>query len=123
MTIERKNERKFYKNLRVWEKADQLAYDVYQVTKKFPKEELYGLTSQLRRAALSIPTNIVEGKGRQNSGERKHFLNIALGSLSEVEYLMEFSAKLGYLSYSDLKCLDQVRSQVGGMLWKLYQHY
>lgn len=76
---------KQYKKLLVWEKANELACKIYQETKQFPKEELYGITSQLRRAAVSIPTNIVEGSGRQNRKEFKQFVNIALGSLAETE--------------------------------------
>jgi four helix bundle protein len=66
-----------YKKLIVWHKADDLAHEVYKATKDFPKEEMYGITSQLRRAVLSVPTNIVEGYGRQGTNELKHFVNIA----------------------------------------------
>ena len=85
-----------YKRLIVWHKADELAYGIYMATKNFPKEESYGITSQLRRAALSVPTNIVEGYGRQGQKEFKYFVNIALGSLAEVKYLMDFSTRLNY---------------------------
>ena len=73
---------KGYKKLKVWQKADELALAIYIESKKFPKEEIYGITSQLRRAALSVPTNIVEGSGRQNKKEFRQFVNIALGSLA-----------------------------------------
>ena len=86
-------EEKGYKKLIVWQKADVLAYQVYIETKDFPKEEIYGVTSQLRRAALSVPTNIVEGYGRQGKKELRWFINIALGSLAETEYLLDFSLK------------------------------
>ena len=69
-----------YRRLIVWQRADELAFAVYQATRRFPTDELYGVTSQLRRAALSVPTNIVEGSGRQGPRELKRFLNIALGS-------------------------------------------
>ena len=88
---------KGYKKLRVWQKADDLAYRVYLETKKFPKDEIYGVTSQLRRAALSVPTNIVEGMGRQGKNELRKFISIALGSLAETEYLLEFCTRLNYL--------------------------
>ena len=78
-----------YKKLIVWQKADELAYQVYIETRNFPKEEIYGITSQLRRAALSVPTNIVEGYGRQSKNELRRFTNIALGSLAEVKYLID----------------------------------
>ncbi len=84
-------EDKGYRKLLVWQKADEFAYQVYIVTKTFPKNEIYGVTSQLRRAALSVPMNIVEGYGRQGRNELKYFANIALGSLAEAEYLIDFS--------------------------------
>ncbi len=77
--------------------ADELAFQIYLATKKYPKEEIYALTSQLRRAALSIPTNIVEGYSRRSDKELAHFLNISLGSLAETKYLLHFSSKLNYL--------------------------
>lgn len=87
-----------YKKLTVWRKADELAYRIYLATRSFPKEERYGITSQLRRAALSVPTNIVEGYGRQGRNELRQFANIALGSLAEVRYLIDFSSRFDYLS-------------------------
>lgn len=110
-----------YKKLTVWKKADELAYRVYLATKQFPKEELYGVTSQLRRAALSIPTNLVEGCGRQGQRELRQFVNIALGSLAEVEYLLDFSCKLGYLAQSDHEKLRNLRQEVGNLMWRFYQ--
>ena len=80
------SQEKGYKKLIVWRKADELAYQIYLETKKFPKDEVYGITSQLRRAAFSVPTNIVEGTGRQGKNEMRQFVNIALGSLAETEY-------------------------------------
>lgn len=112
---------KGYKKLIVWQKADDLAYQVYMVTKTFPKEEIYGITSQLRRAALSIPTNIVEGYGRQGRKELKQFVNIALGSLAEVEYLLDFSLRLKYLTVEEHKEIQDLRQQVGNLLWKFYK--
>ena len=112
---------KGYKKLFVWQKADELAYQIYLATKKFPKDELYGITSQVRRAALSIPTNIVEGSGRQSRGERKQFVNIALGSLTEVEYLFSFCLKVGYLDSQLYENLENLRHSVGALLWKFYK--
>lgn len=80
-----------FRNYEVWKKAHQFTLVVYKVTKKFPKEEMFGLTSQLRRASLSIPTNIAEGTARNSEKEFAHFLNIASRSASGVEYLIEFS--------------------------------
>jgi len=112
---------KGYKKLIVWQKADEFAYQVYLETKKFPKEEIYGITSQLRRAAVSIPTNIVEGTGRQNKNELKQFINVALGSLAEAEYLLEFCFRLGYLNEEIYQRLEALRREVGGLLWNFYK--
>lgn len=109
-----------YKKLIVWQKADELAYQIYMETKKFPKEEIYGITSQLRRATLSIPTNLVEGTGRQGKKELKQFANIALGSVAETEYLLDFSLKLEYFSQETHKKLQDLRQEVGNLLWKFY---
>jgi four helix bundle protein len=114
-------EEKGYKKLIVWQKADELAYQVYLATKKFPREETYGITSQLRRAVLSIPTNIVEGYGRQSKNELRQFISIALGSLAEVEYLLGFSVKLGYLSNEEHEKLQGLQEEVGRLLWKFYK--
>jgi four helix bundle protein len=114
---------KGYKKLLVWQRANELAREIYLATKKFPKDELYGITSQLRRAAVSVPTNIVEGSGRQNRNEFKQFVNIALGSLAETEYLLEFSFELKYLSIEDFNRLESIRKNVGGLLWNLYKSF
>lgn len=108
-------------NLEVWKLADDLARRAYQATKAFPKEELYGITSQLRRAALSVPTNIVEGYSRRGDRELGRFLDIALGSLAEVKYLLHFSQSLGYFSDTDYRELSQAAQQVGRKLWKFYE--
>ena len=113
--------KKGYKKLVVWQKADELAYQIYLATKSFPKEEIYGIISQLRRAALSVPLNIVEGYGRQGKKELKQFINVALGSLAEIEYLLDFSFKLSYLNQKDYKRLQDLRQEVGNLLWKFYK--
>jgi len=110
-----------YKKLTVWHKADDLAYQVYVETRSFPREETYGITSQLRRAALSVPTNIVEGCGRQGKKELKHFANIALASLAEARYLVDFSARLEYLNADQYKKLQSLGEEVGRLLWGFYQ--
>jgi four helix bundle protein len=112
-----------YKKLLVWQRANELAREIYLTTKKFPKEELYGITSQLRRAAVSIPTNIVEGSGRQNRNEFKQFINIALGSLAETEYLLELCLQLTYLNLESYNRLETSRKAVGGLLWNLYKSF
>lgn len=110
-----------YKKLTVWHKADELAYQVYIATRKFPKEEIYGITSQLRRAVLSVPTNIAEGYGRQSGKELKQFINVALGSLAEVKYLLDFSSRLKYFSTEQYERLDGLAQEVGKLLWKFYK--
>ena len=94
-----------YKKLKVWEKGHALAMLTYKLTKKFPKEELYGLTSQMRRAASSIPANIAEGCGRGSQAELRRFLTIASGSASELDYHAYLSKDLALLSdesYSEI---------------------
>jgi len=110
-----------YKKLIAWQKADDLAYQVYIATKSFPKEEIYGITSQLRRAVLSIPTNIAEGCARQNKKEWKHFVNIALGSLAETEYLLNFCKRLEYLGNYEHRKFQERREEIGRLLWKLFK--
>jgi four helix bundle protein len=105
-----------YKNLIVWQKADELALKVYRLSERFPKHELFGITSQLRRAALSIPTNIVEGYNRKSKRELHRFIDIALGSLAETEYLIDFSKKLGYIK-TDILHIETLINEVGKLLW------
>jgi four helix bundle protein len=107
----------------IWKKADELAYQVYLETKKFPKDEIYGITSQIRRSAVSVPTNIVEGTGRQNRNELKQFVNIALGSLAETEYLLEFCHRLKYLDSKGYIKLENIRKEVGCLLWNFYKSF
>ena len=110
-----------WKTLEVWQLADELAKNVYQATKPFPKEEIYGITSQLRRAALSVPTNIVEGYSRRGDRELGRFLDIALGSLAEVKYLLHFSSSMKYLSDADYSTLSGAANELGSKLWKFYE--
>ncbi|MHC1704226.1 MAG: four helix bundle protein [Tenuifilaceae bacterium] len=84
--------------LEAWKEAVELTVDVYSITKLFPKEELYGLSSQIRRAVVSIPSNIAEGCARRSSAETIHFLYIAIGSLAEVETQILISKRLGYIT-------------------------
>jgi four helix bundle protein len=86
-----------FRELKVWHKAHQLTLDVYRATKSFPREELYSLTNQIRRAAISIGANIAEGAGKNSRPEFAWFLQIALGSASELEYHLLLARDLGYL--------------------------
>ncbi len=92
---------KEYKNLEVWKRAHRMTIDIYQLTKSFPKEEQYGLTSQLRRAMASVSTNITEGCGRNSQREFSRFLQISGGSASEVEYLILLTRDLKFIKESE----------------------
>ena len=96
---------KSYKDLKVWQEAIQLVKDIYQITLRFPKEEIYGLTNQIRRAAVSIPSNIAEGKSRYSKREFLQFLYIAKGSCAEVETQLIIASELKYI---DVKTLNSV---------------
>ena len=110
-----------WQKLEVWKLADELAYCVYQATKNFPKEEIYGLTSQVRRAALSVATNLVEGYSRKGDKELSRFINISLGSLAETKYLLYFSHRLGYLENDKYDDLRKGYETLGKLLWKFYE--
>ena len=99
-----------------WQKAHELTLHVYQVTSRFPKEELYGLTSQLRRSVLSIPSNIAEGCGRNGDKEFARFLQIAMGSASEAQYQLLLSRDLDYLNTTEYQQLEQAITEVKRML-------
>ena len=86
-----------YTKIKAWQLADELALLVYKATKEFPKREIWGLTSQMRRAAVSVPANIVEGSARRNRKEYLQFLYIAMSSLAELSYYIKFTKELGYL--------------------------
>lgn len=86
-----------YKNLKVFHTVDDLVVRVYEATVAFPKAEMFGLTSQMRRAAVSVPASIVEGASRHTDAEFAHFLNIAYGSLAEVRYYLDLAVRLGFL--------------------------
>ena len=107
---------KDFRKLIVWEKAHQLALVGYKITAAFPREEMYGLTSQLRRACVSVPTNIAEGCGRGSNAEFGRFLQIAMGSASEMEYLCLLAKDLAYLTDVDYTSLQQQVEEVKRML-------
>jgi four helix bundle protein len=110
-----------WEKLDVWKLADEMAYQVYLITRTFPKEEIYGLTSQLRRAALSIPTNIVEGYSRKGDKELARFTNISLGSMAETKYLVYFAHRLGYLPDSEYNKINSGYEALGKKLWRFYE--
>ena len=110
---------KDFKQLKVWEKAHQLALAIYKATAQFPKEELYGLTSQIRRASMSIPTNIAEGCGRNTDAEFARFLQIAMGSASETEYELILAHDLEFLAKDHYENLQTQVEEVKKMLSSL----
>jgi four helix bundle protein len=105
-----------YRDLVAWKKAMELVTEVYRITERFPKEEIYGLTSQLRRAAVSVPCNIAEGQGRLTKGEFHQFLGYARGSLLEMETQILIARNLGYLPQSQVSSLLEISAEVGRIL-------
>lgn len=110
---------KNYKELNVWQKAMDIAVSIYRLTLTFPKDELFGLVSQIRRAAVSIASNIAEGEGRKSSNEFHHFLGIALGSISELETQIELSVRIGFTEKSEIQSLVNDLATLGKMLTAL----
>jgi four helix bundle protein len=105
-----------FRKIMAWKKADDLVVLVYEVTKAFPREELYGLTSQLRRAMVSVAANIAEGSGKQYLKEFRQFLYTARASLSEVEYYIHLSHRLGYLDGEKVAKLEEARQDAAKTL-------
>ena len=113
------NPAKRYRDLLVWQKADELALRIYKLSNDFPNKYTYDLTNQLRRSALSIPTNLAEGSASPHTKELLQFINIANWSLSETQYLLEFAGKLELIKDSDLQQLDASCSEISKMLRSL----
>jgi four helix bundle protein len=95
-----------YNKIKAWQLADELAIKIYKLTQKFPRDEIFGLTSQMRRAAVSVPANIVEGSARQYQKEYLQFLYISMGSLAELGYYIRFSHEMGYLNKEDYDVMN-----------------
>ncbi len=105
-----------FRKMQVWEKAHQFVLRLYQITARFPKQEMYGLTSQIRRAAASIPANIAEGAGRETQAELAHFLYIAAGSAAELDYHLLLARDLGYIGSQDYAELETCITEIKRML-------
>ena len=105
-----------FRDLQVWQRAMDLVEDVYKVTKRFPRDERFGLTAQIRRAAVSIPSNIGEGKRRKRRKPLLNHLDIALGSQGEVEVQLEIAKRVGFLAASDYRRLISQVDEIGRML-------
>jgi four helix bundle protein len=110
---------KDFRQLKVWVKSHELALSIYRVTKDFPKEELYGLTSQIRRSSTSIPANITEGCGRNTDADFARFLQVAMGSASETEYHLLLCHDLGFLSKENYLKLNTDVTEIKRMLTSL----
>ena len=108
--------KKPHKKLNVWQKSIILIQKIYELTRSFPKIEIYGLTNQMRRAAISIPANISEGAARQTKKEFIQFLHVAQGSLSELDTHLEISQKLGYLKENSVQEISLLMNDIDKML-------
>jgi four helix bundle protein len=113
------SEIRHFRELRVWQRGMDLVEAIYLLSAVFPKSELYGLTSQIRRAAVSVPSNIAEGHARASTKEYLHHLSTAQASLAEVETQIEIARRLGFLAQSDEAALLDSASQLGKQLYKL----
>ena len=108
-----------FRQLKVWQKAHQVTLDVYRATQQFPRTETYGLTAQMRRCAISIGSNIAEGRGRDGDNEFGRFIQIATGSAAELEYQLLVARDLGYLDASEYTKLNSDLAEIGRMLISL----
>ena len=105
-----------YRKLDVWQKAMDLVIECYHAAKRFPREEVYGLISQIQRAAVSVPANIAEGQGREHRKEFLHHLSIAHGSLAELETHLQIAERLNYLNSNDVQSLLTRSEEIGRMI-------
>jgi len=110
---------KTYRDLQAWQKSMTLVTEIYKILKSFPKDEIYGLTSQMKRCAISIPSNMAEGYGRNSTNEYIHFLRIATGSLYELQTQLEISTNLNYLDKDSFDKLYESSREIERMLSSL----
>lgn len=110
-----------YERFRAWQAAHRLALNVYRVTTNWPAPERYGLTAQVRRAALAVPTNLVEGAAKRGQKEFGRFLDVSVGSLAELGYLLRFARDSGILLETEWLDLEQARERTARILWCLYR--
>lgn len=122
-TVSRKqgavSSKKPHRNLTAWQKAMELVVAIYNVTKKFPKEEIYGLTSQLRRAAISVPSNIAEGAADRTTQQFSNFLSNAIGSLNEIDTQLDVALRLDYLKRDDYSYLYKILDDCIALIYGL----
>ena len=110
-----------YRELRVWQLAVDIVIEIYRVTRAFPADEKFGLIAQLRRAAVAIPSNIAEGRGRLGAAEFRHFVSIARGSVAEVETQLAVAVALGYIGADEITILSAQLDELSKMLFSLYR--
>lgn len=110
---------KSFRDLRVWQLGVELSVAVYRLTETFPRDEIYGLTSQMRRAAASVPSNISEGHAREHTKEFLHYLSVAQGSLAELDTQLEIARRLGYCQDGDYTKLEAEIASLGRQLYAL----
>mgnify|MGYP002630504255 CR=1 FL=1 len=108
-----------YKDLIIWKKAIDLVVDIYKIVKSFPREELYALSDQIKRSAVSVPSNIAEGQSRQHTGEFRQFLYIALGSLAELDTQLIIAHRLGYIDSRNNEMLATEVLELRKMIFSL----
>ncbi|MFZ1808504.1 MAG: four helix bundle protein [Cyclobacteriaceae bacterium] len=108
-----------YKELKLWQKSVDLAVEIYKVTNSFPKEEMYGLTSQIKRSAVSIPSNIAEGAGRNTKKDFNNFLGISTGSSCELDTQLIIASRIGFIKDSSLQTLQNQIEEIQKMNWAL----
>ena len=109
-----------YERFQAWQACDRLVIEAYRATNSFPAHERYGLTSQIRRAAVSSAANIAEGSAKRGNGEFRRYLDIANGSLSELSYLFRVAVRLEYFSRGEWQDLESLRESAGRLTWRLY---
>jgi four helix bundle protein len=109
-----------YERFDSWKVTHELALEIYPATDHWPVNERYAITAQIRRAVISAPTNIAEGSAKRGPREFRRYLDIALGSLSEVSYLLRFSRDRGILDQEEFCALDDLRNRAGQLTWRLY---
>jgi four helix bundle protein len=114
-SVVRRGELRFFTDLKAWQETHLLGLEVYRVTKAFPREEVFGLTAQIRRSAVSIPSNIAEGFNRTSRKEKAQFYSVAMGSLAELQSQLHMARDLGFLSTQDHKALG-VQAELGRKL-------
>jgi four helix bundle protein len=110
-----------FRDLQVWQKSMQLTVAIYRLTRDFPREEIYGLTGQIRRSAVSVPSNIAEGQGRLNTGEFRQFLGIARGSICELQTQLEIARSLRFGNSELLDEAESLSHEVGKMIYALLE--